>query len=265
MQPFIFPEIDPVAIAIGPLAIRWYALSYITGIMLGYAYLSRLNKARPFFSARALDDLIMYAVLGILLGGRLGYVLFYQWDYYQNHLIEIFYIWQGGMAFHGGFLGVLAAFYLFARRYQLSYLGVLDRLAIVTPLGLFFGRLANFINGELVGRVVETSSPFAMIFPHIDALARHPSTLYQAAGEGLLLWLIMLYITHRTRALSLTGCLGGMFVMGYGMFRFAAEFFREPDAQLGFVLAGFSMGQLLCMPMIVLGAWLIHRATRVSV
>jgi phosphatidylglycerol---prolipoprotein diacylglyceryl transferase len=286
---FIFPNIDPVAFSLGPLTIRWYALAYVAGIVLGFVYLKWLNRrmchpgfmpgspaTHPempaqgrhdskmntvvFFSPRALDDLITYAVLGIILGGRLVYVLFYQFGYYAAHPLEILHVWQGGMSFHGGFLGVLAAFYLFARKHQLRWLRVLDRLAIVTPLGIFFGRIANFINGELVGRPVETHSPFAMIFPQVDDLARHPSTLYQAAGEGLLLWLILLFLVHRTRALSYEGCLGGAFVMGYGCLRFMAEFFRQPDAQLGFVFAQFSMGQMLCMPMILMGAWLVWRS-----
>lgn len=271
MQPFIFPELNPVALALGPFIVRWYALAYIVGIVLGFLYLKRLNsgqwpvvsgqeKTPPFFSPRALDDLITYAVLGILLGGRLGYVLFYQPAHYFAHPIEIFHVWQGGMAFHGGFIGVLVAFYFFARKHKLPWLRIMDRLAIVTPLGLFFGRIANFINGELIGRPVETFSPFAMIFPQVDILARHPSTLYQAAGEGLLLWLILLFLVHRTHALMYEGRIGGAFVIGYGMFRFAAEFFRTPDAQLGFVFAQFSMGQMLCVPMIAAGAWLVWRS-----
>lgn len=259
MEPFIFPEFDPVAIAIGPLVLRWYALSYVAGIFLGYLYIKWLDNKRPFFGEKAREDLILYAVLGIILGGRFGYVLFYQFGYYLEHPLEALQIWHGGMSFHGGFLGVLAAFYLFARRYKLNYLRVLDRLAIVTPLGIFFGRLANFINGELVGRVAE-NSPFAMIFPHVDNLARHPSQLYQAVGEGLLLWFILLLLTHRTRALDYEGRIGGAFVMGYGVFRFFCEFFREPDSQLGFIVAHLSMGQLLCLPMIGLGAWLIYRS-----
>ena len=259
MDPFIFPQFDPVALAIGPLVIRWYALAYIAGIALGYIYLSWLDKKRPFFGDKPREDLVLYAVLGIVLGGRIGYVLFYQFDYYFAHPLEIAQIWQGGMAFHGGFIGVLAAFYLFARRYKLTYLRVLDRLAIVTPLGLFFGRIANFINGELVGRIA-LDSPFAMIFPDTDGAPRHPSQLYQAFGEGLVLWLIMLVLVHRTKALEHEGRVGGAFVMGYGVFRFLAEFFREPDVQLGYLVGGLSMGQLLCVPMIVLGAWLIYRS-----
>ena len=259
MDPFIFPEFNPVALSLGPLVIRWYALAYIAGIFLGYLYLKWLDVTRPFFGEKPREDLVLYAVLGIVLGGRLGYVLFYQLGYYLEHPAEIMQVWHGGMAFHGGFLGVLAAFYLFARRYKLTYLRVLDRLAIVTPLGLFFGRLANFINGELVGRIAE-HSPFAMIFPGTDGAPRHPSQLYQAMGEGLLLWLMLIYLVHRTRALDYEGRIGGAFVMGYGVFRFFAEFFREPDSQLGYLFLHLSMGQLLCAPMILFGAWLIYRS-----
>ncbi len=260
----IFPPIDPVALQLGPLAIRWYALAYIAGIVLGFVYLRWLNRSQktPFFTPQALDDLITYAVLGIIAGGRLGYVMFYQPAYYFTHPIEALYLWQGGMAFHGGFIGVLASFYFFARKHQLPWLRIMDRLAIVTPLGLFFGRIANFINGELIGRPVEGSSPFAMIFPEVDDLARHPSTLYQAAGEGLLLWMLLLVLVHRLGALRYAGRVGGAFVMGYGCFRFAAEFFRTPDAQLGFVVAQFSMGQLLCVPMMFVGSWLVWRSRK---
>lgn len=259
MDPFIFPEFNPVAISLGPLVIRWYALAYIAGIFGGYLYLKWLDAKRPLFGEKAREDIVLYAVIGIVLGGRLGYVLFYQFAYYLDHPEEILQLWHGGMSFHGGFLGVLAAFYLFARRYKLNYLRVLDRLAIITPLGIFFGRLANFINGELVGRVAE-HSPFAMIFPNTDGLPRHPSQLYQAAGEGLCLLIILLLLTHRTRALDHEGRIGGAFVMGYGVFRFFTEFFREPDSQLGYLFAHLSMGQLLCAPMIVFGAWLIYRS-----
>lgn len=262
MLQLTFPEIDPIVLSLGPLAIRWYALAYVTGILLGFFYLKHREKSHPFFGARALDDLILYAVLGILLGGRLGYVLFYNADYYFSHPLEIWHIWQGGMAFHGGLIGVLIAYYLFARRFKLPYLSVLDHLAIVAPLGLFFGRIANFINGELVGRVASSDALITMVFPHVDALPRHPSQLYQALGEGLLLWIAMLLLAHRTKALAKPGMVGGAFVLGYGILRFLAEFFREPDIQLGFVLGSLTMGQLLCIPMVLIGAAFIWRASQ---
>jgi phosphatidylglycerol:prolipoprotein diacylglycerol transferase len=254
---FHFPEIDPVALSLGPVVIRWYALSYIAGILSGYYYLLWLEKRHAFFPKKATDDLILYAVLGIILGGRLGYVLFYNLPYYFENPTQILHVWQGGMAFHGGLIGVLLAFYLFARRFKLPYLRVLDRLAIIAPLGIFFGRMANFINGELVGRVAGENALISMVFPHIDALARHPSQLYQAFGEGLLLWLIMLLVTHKTHALQKPGHLGGLFILGYGIFRFIAEFFRMPDAQLGLIFDPFTMGQILCVPMVLVGAGVV--------
>lgn len=262
MWQFTFPQIDPVAIHLGPLAIRWYALAYIAGILCGLFYLKQQEKRQAFFGPRAFDDLVVYAVLGVLLGGRLGYVLFYQTSYYLAHPVEIFYIWQGGMAFHGGMAGVLVSFYLFARRFKLPYLGVMDRLAIVTPIGLCFGRIANFVNGELVGRPVSENAWVSMVFPHVDALPRHISPLYQAAGEGALLFLIMLLVAHRTAARKHPGMLSGVFAVGYGFLRFLAEFFRMPDAQLGLIAGPFTMGQLLCVPMLAIGLILIWRARK---
>ena len=257
----VFPDIDPIALEVGPFVVRWYALSYVLGIILGYVYvnwLDRLQAVREkipnYFSDKARDDLIMYAVLGIILGGRLGYVLFYNFGYYSSHPTEILHIWQGGMSFHGGLLGIFAAYYLFARKYKLQWLRIMDHLAVATPIGLFFGRLANFINGELYGRVTESS--LGMIFPHSDGLPRHPSQLYEAMFEGLVLFIILFFVATRTRALQYVGLVGGLFLAGYGIARFGIEFFREPDAQLGFILGPLSMGQLLCVPMIACGLWL---------
>lgn len=256
-----FPNIDPVALAIGPVAIRWYALAYVGGILLGLLYLTRLNKRLPLFTPKALDDLVFFGVLGILLGGRLGYIFFYQFAYYAAHPMEIFYLWQGGMAFHGGLLGVVGAFYIFARKHQLSFLAVMDRIALVAPIGLCLGRIANFINGELYGRV--SNVPWAMIFPHDPAqLPRHPSQLYQAAGEGLLLFVLLFLLARFTPLLAYAGRACGVFLVGYGVARFVAEFFREPDAHLGFLAFGATMGQLLCVPMILLGVALLRRSWR---
>lgn len=261
----VFPDIDPVALEVGPLVVRWYALSYVLGIILGYVYVNWLDRLQAkresiplYFNDKARDDLIMYAVLGIILGGRIGYVLFYNFSYYMSHPVEILHIWQGGMSFHGGLLGIFVAYYLFARKYQLKWLRIMDYLAAATPIGLFFGRLANFINGELYGRV--TDGPMGMIFPQSDGLPRHPSQLYEATFEGLVLLVILFLVSTRTRALQYTGLVGGLFLAGYGMARFGIEFFREPDAQLGFILGPFSMGQLLCTPMIAVGIWLAATA-----
>lgn len=269
-----FPDIDPVALQLGPLAIRWYALAYLAGIIGGFYYIKALNQrffvpqsngtAVPFFSAKALDDLILYAVIGIIVGGRLGYVFFYNAEYFLSNLSEIPQIWQGGMSFHGGMIGVAVAFYLFARRYKLSYLSLMDRVSAAAPIGLFFGRIANFINGELYGRAASDASPFAMVFPHAGAVRRHPSQLYEAGLEGLILFLILMFFIYKRHALNYAGRIAGLFLLGYGASRFFIEFFREPDAHLGLFLFDLSMGQLLSLPMIGLGMWLVARSRRVA-
>jgi phosphatidylglycerol:prolipoprotein diacylglycerol transferase len=257
-----FPQIDPIAFQLGPIAIHWYALAYIAGIIIGYYYINWLDKRQPkrFFSEKAQDDLIFYAVLGVLLGGRIGYILFYNLPYFLDHPGEMLKIWQGGMSFHGGLLGVFVAYWLFARKYKLSWLHIMDYLAVVTPIGLFFGRLANFINGELYGRV--TDSSFGMVFPTGGELPRHPSQLYEAGLEGLVLFILLFVVATFTRALHYVGLIGGLFLAGYGISRFIVEFFREPDAQLGFLTFGATMGQLLCLPMIAFGLWLVLTAKR---
>ena len=256
-----FPVISPIAFEIGPLIIRWYALSYVAGILLGYYYIGWINTrvlASPFFSTAARDDLILYAVLGVILGGRCGYVLFYNFSYFAAYPLHILQVWHGGMSFHGGLMGVLIAFYLFARRHGLSYLRVLDMLAAATPIGIFLGRLANFVNGELYGRV--TTSSIGMVFPNGGPLLRYPSQLFEAALEGILLFVVLAILVRKTRALYYRGMVGGVFIMGYGMARFFVEFFREPDAQLGLLTFGLSMGQWLCVPMIAFGIYLLLTA-----
>jgi phosphatidylglycerol:prolipoprotein diacylglycerol transferase len=250
-----FPDISPIAIQIGPLAIRWYALAYVVGILIAQRIICWLDDKYPpsMLSQKARDDLILYGVLGIILGGRLGYVLFYNYQYYIHNLGEVLYLWQGGMSFHGGLCGILIAFALFARRYEVKWLQLMDLLAVVAPIGLFFGRLANFVNGELYGRV--TTVPWGMVFPHGGPVTRHPSQLYEAGLEGVLLGSILWALTTRTRALNYRGMLGGVFIAGYGLARFTVEFFREPDSQLGTFALGLSMGQLLCMPMLAVGIW----------
>jgi phosphatidylglycerol:prolipoprotein diacylglycerol transferase len=256
-----FPEIDPIALQLGPLVVRWYALSYIAGILLAYFYIGALNKKYPYFTKEARDDLVTYAVLGIIIGGRLGYVLFYNFDYYSQNPLEALHIWQGGMSFHGGLLGIFGAFYLFARKHKLTWLRIMDYLAAATPIGLCLGRIANFINGELYGRVTE--HPWGMIFPTGGPLPRHPSQLYQAFGEGLLLFVILYLLIRFTRAMKFEGAVGGTFLAGYGIARFVVEFFRMPDAQLGFIAGEWlTMGQLLCVPMILAGLWLVIRSKR---
>lgn len=253
-----FPPIDPVLIEIGPLAIRWYALAYLAGIMGGYYYIGWLNKRlspAPLLNKKQLDDLIVWAVLGIMLGGRLGYVLFYKADYYFNHPQEILAVWQGGMSFHGGLLGVIVAFYLFARRQKASYLRLMDLVACAAPMGLFFGRIANFINGELYGRVASCS--LCMVFPYGGSSPRHPSQLYEAAFEGASLFVLLLLLRLFSSLPQRVGALSGVFLMGYALARISIEQFRQPDAHLGFLLAGLTMGQLLSLPMALIGLYLL--------
>lgn len=254
-----FPVIDPVAIEIGPLAIRWYALSYVAGLLLGWWYVRRLAAlAPPIMTREQVDDLLVWMTFGVILGGRLGYVLFYRPGHYLLNPADILMVWEGGMSFHGGLAGSLVAMALFAHRRDLTFLRVTDAVACATPIGLFFGRLANFINGELFGRV--TDVPWGMVFPMGGPEPRHPSQLYQAGLEGVVLF-VLLFTLSRSRAIrARPGMLGGTFLAGYGVARIVGELFREPDAHLGFLIAGTTMGQLLSIPMIAAGIWLILRA-----
>ncbi len=255
-----FPAIDPVLITIGPFAIRWYALAYIAGLLIAWRY-CRWLAVRPPQSVNpdAFDDFLLWATLGVLLGGRLGYVLFYKPDFYLAHPQEILFIWQGGMSFHGGLLGVVAAEIMFARRRGLPVLALADIVAAAVPIGLFLGRIANFINGELFGRPSE--APWAMVFPRGGPLPRHPSQLYEAAIEGLVLFLV-LHLMVRAGALERRGTLTGAFLIGYALARMLAEVFREPDAHLGFLLGGTTMGQWLSLPLLLAGLALVAWARR---
>lgn len=258
-----FPQIDPVAIRIGPLAVHWYGLMYLVAFGLVYV-LGRLRIARgqsPGFTAKDLEDIIFYSVLGVVIGGRLGYVLFYKPSYYLSHPLEIFYLWEGGMAFHGGLIGVLVVMFLFARKRGVTFFTLSDFIAPLIPLGLAAGRLGNFINGELWGR--PSTVPWAMVFPGSgDGIARHPSQLYQMGMEGILLFIILWLFSNKPRP---TGQVSAVFLIGYGTFRFLAEFTREPDNFLGLLAGGMSMGQWLSVPMIVAGIALYITASRKSV
>ena len=262
-----FPHIDPIAIELGPFAIRWYALAYVAGILLGWWYSRRLAAAERLWGATRrptladMDDLIVWIALGIVLGGRVGYVLFYNLPAYASRPWEILEVWRGGMSFHGGFLGVILAIFLFARRRGLNFLAILDVAAVVTPIGLFTGRLANFVNGELWGRAAPPDLPWGVVFPLGGPIARHPSQLYEAATEGLLLLLVM-GLAARRFGFRRPGLLGGLFVLGYAVARIGCEFFREPDAQLGFLLGGVTMGQILSLPMAAVGLTLLVAAAR---
>jgi phosphatidylglycerol---prolipoprotein diacylglyceryl transferase len=256
-----FPEIDPVALQLGPFAIRWYALAYIAGLFGGLWYAKRLARTDVYWNQIKrptdldLDDLLLWATLGVILGGRLAYALFYQPDYFMAKPMEILSIWSGGMSFHGGLGGATLAIYLFARRKGLPVLSMFDLIAIVAPLGLLLGRIANFINGELWGRTADVS--WAVIFPHAGPLARHPSQLYEALTEGLLL-LIILGLLVRRIGFHRPGLITGVFASGYALARILCEFFREPDPQLGFLLGGWAtMGMLLSLPMLAIGLWLV--------
>ena len=257
----VHPQFDPVAIAIGPLAIRWYGLMYLAGFVAFLILGRRRAQTQPWhgIAAQELDDLLFYGVLGVILGGRLGQVLFYEPDYYFAHPLEIVAIWKGGMSFHGGFLGVLVAMAWWARKTGKTFFQVTDFIAPLVPIGLMSGRIGNFINGELWGRVADPSLPWAMVFPQVDNLPRHPSPLYQAAGEGLLLWIILWWYSGRQRPRM---AVSGVFLIGYGCLRFVAEYFREPDAGIFGHSYLVSMGQWLSLPMVVAGVWLIVRGKK---
>lgn len=269
----IHPQFDPVLIRIGPLAIRWYALSYIVGFML-FLWLGRrrIAQGNTLFTREMLDDFLTWGILGVIIGGRLGYVLFYKFSTYIDHPLDIFKVWEGGMSFHGGFLGVLAAMWLFSRKHKISFLKTMDFVAPLVPLGLASGRIGNFINGELWGRVTDINAFWAMGFPQahyedVEAAAhnplwaewlqqyamlpRHPSQLYQFALEGICLFIVLWIFSKKTRP---DGQVASLFLAGYGFFRFLAEFARQPDDYLGLLTLGLSMGQWLSVPMIVLGA-----------
>ena len=256
------PQFDPVALQLGPIAIHWYGITYLVAFALFLYLAKRRLQHAPYadwvaqgkWSVQDVDDLLTYGVMGVVLGGRVGYCLFYKLPYYAEHPIEVFYVWQGGMSFHGGMLGVIAAMALFAWQRKRPWLAVTDFIAPCVPTGLAAGRVGNFINGELWGRAADPDLPWAMVFPQSGSLlARHPSQVYQFLGEGLLLFVVMWLYAKKPRPV---GAVSGVFLMGYGAMRFMAEYFREPDAHLGLLAFGLSMGQWLCVPMVAVGAWM---------
>ncbi|MGE0523772.1 MAG: prolipoprotein diacylglyceryl transferase [Variibacter sp.] len=260
-----FPAFDPILISVGPFAIRWYALAYIFGILLGWLYARAIIGNRNLWGGPAplttldFDDFIVWVTIGIILGGRIGYVLFYNPAYFAAHPADIIRLWHGGMSFHGGFAGCVLAVILFARRRGIPILTLGDITCAVGPIGLFLGRIANFINGELWGR--PTDVPWAMVFPNGGPLPRHPSQLYEAGLEGIVL-LIVLMLAVRAGALKRPGLVVGIFAIGYGVARIVGETFREPDVQLGFLWGGLTMGMLLSLPMLLAGAAFIVHALR---
>ncbi len=258
----LFPD-PTVLIQLGPLLIRYYALAYIFGLLLGWRLLRVLVRREPTVATtQQADDYLTWATLGVVIGGRLGYVMFYQPAAFLAEPWNIFAVWQGGMAFHGGMLGVAIATAWFCRREKISLLSFADRIAPAAPIGLGFGRIANFINGELWGRPAPDWLPWGMMFPGGGPVLRHPSQIYQALMEGLCLFLVLFVLSRRTAILARSGLITGVFLTGYAIARITGEFFREPDAFLGLLFAGATMGQLLSLPMLAAGLWLIQRARR---
>jgi phosphatidylglycerol:prolipoprotein diacylglycerol transferase len=279
MSAFVFPEIDPIAIQLGPFAVRWYGLAYFAGILIGWWYARRLVQNDRLWGGRSapmqaadIDDFLIWLVIGIVLGGRMGYALFYQPGHYLDDPLGFLRLWEGGMSFHGGLLGTILAMAIFARRRGIPMLSLFDVAAASVTFGLFFGRLANFINGELWGR--PTDLPWGVIFCNASIEAanggvcpagqepRHPSQLYEAALEGIVLFAVLRILTHRFESLGRPGLTGGTFVAGYGISRIAIEFFREPDAQLGTIAGFLTMGMVLSVPMVLIGLGAIVWAGR---
>lgn len=260
-----FPAIDPIALQIGPLAIRWYGLAYAAGLILGWLYIRQLldqnrlwkNNAAPMGPDDA-DELLLWVAAGVILGGRLGHVLFYQSGYYFSHPLEIFAIWKGGMSFHGGLLGTGLAILLFARHRGISVWPVMDLVAAAVPLGLFFGRVANFINAEVVGSITEM--PWGMVFPGWGEAPRHPAMLYEAALEGIALFVILRYLTHSLLALKKPGLTTGAFLVGYAVFRIFCELFKIVDYRLVHADYPITKGMLYSVPMLLIGVWFVVRA-----
>lgn len=251
---------NPVALDLGVIQIHWYALAYLVGFLGGWAYLRGLIKTgKAKLTLLQLDDFLSWAIAGVLLGGRLGYVLFYNAEQYLAHPLHVLYLWEGGMSFHGGLVGIVAAILVYAKRQKIDPIHLGDLIAAAGPIGLLFGRITNFINGELYGRVTDVS--WGVIFPRAgDSLPRHPSQLYEAGLEGLLLFTLLWALITYTNILQKKGRIAGLFIIGYALSRILVEFVREPDTQLGFLYAGATMGQLLSLPMLAFGLWVFFRS-----
>ena len=252
---------DPILIDLYIIEVRWYSLAYIFGILVGWIYAKKIikhlktNSSLNYLNIKDFDDFIPYLVIGIILGGRLGYVLIYNFDYYIKNLHEIFYVWNGGMSFHGGLIGIIIATIIFTRIRKIYTFIYLDIISCVTPIGLFLGRIANFINGELYGKT--TDLPWGVIFPNAGTFARHPSQIYEAISEGLLLFIILNFLAFRKKLIFKHGLISGLFLTFYSLFRFLSEFFREPDIQIGYLYLGTTMGQILSLIMFFCGLILI--------
>ncbi len=264
-----YPQIDPIAFSIGPVAVHWYGIAYVVGIMLGWFYARKLVETPRLWAGEApmtrvqLDDFLVWAAVGIILGGRIGYILFYDFANVAAEPLRAIQVWNGGMSFHGGFAGTALAMILFARRNNIAIWSLFDIVSAVVPIGLFFGRIANFVNGELWGRL--SDAPWAVIFPEAGPFARHPSQLYEAGLEGIVLLAFLAVAIYRFGALKRPGLVTGLFVAGYALSRITVEFFREPDPQLGYLFGGWlTMGMLLSLPMLAAGLWAIFRARPAS-
>jgi phosphatidylglycerol:prolipoprotein diacylglycerol transferase len=254
-----FPSIDPVIVTIGPVSIYWYSLAYVLGILFGWYYSNKLvEKFDIGIVKKNMEDFVTWAIIGIITGGRLGYVLFYDPINYLSQPLDILKTYEGGMSFHGALVGLTLTIYMFSRKYKITFLSLADIIAVVAPVGLFLGRIGNFINGELYGRA--STVPWAVVFPNADDKPRHPSQLYEAIGEGLILFFVMLISVHRFNSIKFPGRTIGIFLVFYSMCRIFIETFREPDFHIGFIWSSFTMGQLLSLPLFILGSYLISRS-----
>ena len=258
---FDFPDISPVIFSIGPFALRWYAMAYLVGIVTAWILTKRnIRKYNLGITTEQLDDLVFYTTLGIILGGRLGYVICYGDGYFWQHPAEILAVWHGGMSFHGGIAGVIIAIYCFAKKYKFPYLKITDLVALYVPIGIFLGRLANFVNGDIWGRI--TTVPWAVKFPDGGYLPRHPSQLYEALTEGILMFIILNLLWRKKFVRNHTGIISAVFLVIYGLSRISMEFFREPDRQIGYIAGSVTMGQILSLPFLILGLFILHRSLK---
>ena len=254
------PSLNPIALDFGFIAIRWYSIAYIAGILIALSFLKNQNKKYNIMSRSNCDDWLTWSVLSIIIGGRIGYVIFYNIGFFIENPLEIIAVWHGGMSFHGGLIGAIIGMFLFCRLYKINFLQLTDIIAIIAPIGLFFGRIANFINMELYGRV--TNSNFGVIFPNAGDFPRHPSQLYEAFLEGILLFVILFFVSKFSNAQEKKGAISGLFLIFYGLFRIIAENFREPDVQIGFLVSGVTMGQILSLPLILIGIFVFFKSIR---
>ncbi len=261
MTGLAFPDISPIIFSIGPLSVRWYSMAYLFGILFGWFLVNRyIEKYKINLSKTDIEDLVFYITLGIILGGRLGYVLFYGTSSFWHNPLQILAIWQGGMSFHGGIIGVITAIYLFSRKIKYPFLEITDLVVLVVPVGVFLGRIANFINDELWGRVTDVA--WAVRFPNGGYLPRHPSQLYESLLEGLLTFIVLNVLWRKKWVREHTGFVSSLFVLCYGVFRISMEQFRQPDAHMGFYLNYFTMGQILSLPLVIVGIWVLIISSR---